>query len=113
MGALILFLWLAFQNVSPEAVQHVQAGLQAKQEGHLDQAITEFKKVTELEPNLAAAFVNLGEVYLEAHDQAAAIPPLKHSLELNPDLVGAHQMLGFALLAQGYSAEAIPHLERA
>jgi tetratricopeptide (TPR) repeat protein len=109
----ILLLWLAFQSVSPEAMQHVQAGMQAKQQGRLDVAITEFRKVTELEPNLAAAFVNLGAVYLDNHDQPAAIPPLKRALELNPELTGAHQMLGVALLSQGYAADAIPHLEKA
>jgi tetratricopeptide (TPR) repeat protein len=109
----IALLWMLWQTVSPEAAQHARAGLQAKQEGHLDVAISEFKKVTELEPNLAAAFVNLGAVYLDNHDQSAAIPPLKRALELNPDLPGAQQMLGFALLAQGYPREAIPHLERA
>jgi tetratricopeptide (TPR) repeat protein len=110
-----LYLWLALQTqaVSPEVVEHVKAGLQAKDAGHMDVAITEFKKVTELAPQLPAAFVNLGAAYLENRDYGNAIPPLKKSLELNPELVGAHQMLGYALLAQGYAAEAIPHLEKA
>jgi tetratricopeptide (TPR) repeat protein len=109
----LLFLGLAFQAVSPEVAQHVRAGVEARQAGHLDQAITEFRKVTELAPDLAAGFVNLGAVYMESHDYSAAIAPLKRALELNPELVGAHQMLGYSLLARGYAAEAIPHLERA
>jgi tetratricopeptide (TPR) repeat protein len=110
---LALLLWLAFQSLSPEALEHVRAGMQAKEQGHLDVAIAEFQKVTELEPNLAPAFVNLGAAYLDNHDQSAAIPPLRKALELNPDLAGAHQMLGVALLSQGYAAEAVPHLEKA
>jgi tetratricopeptide (TPR) repeat protein len=69
--------------------------------------------VTELEPDLAAAFVNLGAAYLQDHEYQAAVAPLQKSVDMNPNLVGAQQMLGFALLEQGYAAEAIPHLERA
>jgi tetratricopeptide (TPR) repeat protein len=113
MIVLALMLGLAGQTtVSPEAAQHIRAGIEAKQQGRLPDAIKEFKIVTELAPNVAAAFVNLGAANLENHDYGAAVPPLKRALELNPDLVGAHQMLGYALLAQGYAEEALPHLEK-
>jgi tetratricopeptide (TPR) repeat protein len=108
----LLFLWLLPQTVSPEAVQHLQAGIEARQQGRLDVAISEFRKATEIEPKLAQGFVNLGQAYLESRDYGGAITPLKRALELNPDLMAAHQLLGYALLAQGYAAEAIPHLER-
>lgn len=108
----LLALGLAWQAVSPEAVQHAQAGLLAQKEGRLTDAIVEFKRVTELAPTLAAAFVNLGAAYLQNHQYAEAVAPLKKSLELNSDLVGAQQMLGIALLAQGYVAESIPYLEQ-
>jgi len=110
---LAMALGLAGQAVSPEAAQHIRAGMEAKQQGRLSDAIKEFKVVTELAPDVAAAFVNLGAANLENHDYGGAIPPLKRALELNPDLIGAHQMLGYALLAQGYAAEALPHLEKA
>jgi tetratricopeptide (TPR) repeat protein len=110
---LAIVLLLALQGPSPEVMQHVQAGMEARRQGHTAEAIAEFKKVTELEPALAIAFVNLGAAYMENHDYGAAIPPLQRALELDGNLVGAHQMLGYALLAQGYAAKAIPHLERA
>jgi tetratricopeptide (TPR) repeat protein len=108
-----LLLWLSWQAVSPEALQHLQAGSEAVKEHHYHAAIIEFKKVTELEPKLAAGFINLGAAYIEEQDYASATAPLKRALELSPDQVDAHQLLGYALLAQGYAAEAIPHLERA
>ena len=111
-SAFLLAAGLAWQSVSPEVVQHVQAGLAAQKQGRMNEAITEFRRVTELAPGLAAAFVNLGAAYFQTRNYGSAIPPLKRALELNPDLPGAHQMLGYALLAQGYAAEAIPHLER-
>ncbi len=113
IATLLLALGLAWQTVSPEVVRHVQAGMEAQKQGRLNDAIVEFKKVTELAPDLPAAFVNLGAAYLQNHEYGAAIGPLKKSLELNPDLAGAQQMLGYALLAQGYAAESIPYLEHA
>ncbi len=108
----LLATGLAWQAVSPEVVEHARAGLAAQQQGRLADAISEFRKASELAPQLPAAFVNLGAAYLQNHQYADAVPALKRALELNPDLVGAHQMLGYALLTQGYAAEAIPHLQR-
>jgi len=107
-----LFAWLAGQSAAPDALRHLQAGLDARKQHQIDAEITEFRKATELDPSLADAFVNLGAAYMEKHDYGAAIAPLKRALELSPDLPAAHQFLGYALLSQGYAAEAIPHLER-
>jgi tetratricopeptide (TPR) repeat protein len=109
---ILLALWLAWQTASPEALQHMQAGVEADRQRHFDVAIAEFKKVTELEPNLPDGFLNLGQAYMESRDYGAAITPLKRAVQLAPDLAAAHQLLGYALLAQGYNAEAIPHLEK-
>src|SRR6266481_9546058 len=105
-------VWLAWQTVSPEALQHLQAGTEADKQRHFEVAIAEFKRVTELEPAPPDGFMNLGQAYMESQDYGAAIPPLKRAVQLAPDLAAAHQLLGYALLAQGYNAEAIPHLER-
>lgn len=110
---LLLLLCLSAQAPSSEALAHLQAGLTADKEHHLDVAIAEFRKAVDLDTNFTEAYVNLGQAYLETHEYGSAIPPLKHALELNPDLIPAHQLLGYALLVQGYAAEAIPHLERA
>jgi tetratricopeptide (TPR) repeat protein len=107
-----LFALLAGQSAGPDALQHLQAGLDARKQHRIEAEITEFRKASELDPSLADAFVNLGAAYMEKHDYGAAIAPLKRALELSPDLPAAHQFLGYALLAQGYAAEAIPHLER-
>lgn len=112
IGAL-LFISLVFQASSSPALQHLHAGVEADKSGQLDSAVAEFQKAIDLDPKLGAAFVDLGEVFIEKREYAAAISPLKHALELNPNIEGAHQLLGYALLAQGYPAEAIPHLEKA
>jgi tetratricopeptide (TPR) repeat protein len=108
----LLFLWFAWQVASPQAAEHMQAGIAADKERKFDVAIAEYKKVTELDPALSDGFVSLGQAYMESGDYGSAIPELRHALRLNPDLVPAHQLLGYALLAQGYASEAIPHLQR-
>ena len=113
MTLALLVLWLLWQTASPDAARHMQAGIEADKQRHVEVAIAEFKKVTELEPSLAIGFVNLGQTYMENHDFTSAISTLKHALQLDSTLIPAHRLLGYALLAQGYSAEAIPHLEKA
>ncbi len=90
----------------------MQAGVEAHKQGHFDIAIAEFRKATETDPNLAEAFLDLGEELMQTRDYGAAIAPLKRALELNSNLDAAHMQLGYALLSEGYAAEAIPHLER-
>lgn len=108
----LLLLWFAWQTLSPEAAQHMQAGIAADKQRQFDVAIAEFRKVTLLEPTYADGFVSLGQAYMEKHDISSAIAPLKHALDVDPDLAPAHQLLGYALLAQGYAVQAIPHLQR-
>jgi tetratricopeptide (TPR) repeat protein len=109
-----LSIALLLQQAGPSpALQHLHAGVEADKAGQLDAAAAEFQKAVELDPKLAVAFVDLGEVLIEQRDYAAAVTPLKHALEINPSADGGHQLLGYALLAQGYAAEAIPHLEKA
>jgi tetratricopeptide (TPR) repeat protein len=108
-----LVLWFALQTLSPEAVQHMQAGIAADKQHQFDIAIAEFQKVTDLEPTFADGFISLGQAYMEKHDFGSATVSLKQALQLNPESTPAHQLLGYALLVQGYAAQAIPHLERA
>jgi tetratricopeptide (TPR) repeat protein len=113
MLQLVLLAWLAGQgNAADLATQHVAAGLEARKQHQVETEIAEFRKASELDPNLADAWLNLGAAYMEKHDYGAALPPLKQALQVSPDLPVAHQLLGYALLAQGYAGEAIPHLER-
>src|SRR5580692_12298156 len=109
---LFLFAWLAGQAGTSDAMQHLQAGLEARKQHRVEAEIAEFRKATESDPNMADAFVNLGAAYMEKHDYGAAIAPLKRAVELSPDLPVAHQLLGYALLSQGYAAESIPHLSK-
>lgn len=99
-------------SFSPEAAQHWNAARQAESQKNFALAVTEYQKVTELEPKLPVGFVSLGQAFMEQRDFAASVAPLKHALELDANNIPAHQLLGYALLATGYAKEAIPHLAR-
>jgi tetratricopeptide (TPR) repeat protein len=99
MISLFLLAWLAGQTATSSAAQHIQAGVDARNQHQVDVEIAEFRKATELAPSLPDAFFNLGAAYMEKRDYGS-------------DLPAAHQLLGYALLAEGYAAEAIPHLEQ-
>jgi len=109
--ALSVAQWLCAQTTSAEAMTHWNAARDAETRKQFDLAVTEYRKVTELEPKLPMAFVGLGQACMEQGDFGGAIPPLKHALDLDASIAPAHQLLGYALLAQGYAAESIPHLE--
>jgi len=103
---------LFFQSLTPEIIEHAQAGTAARQEGRLDVAIQEFRKVTELQPDSAFGHANLGDAYFQNGEYSAAIPELELALRLSPDLPAAHETLGVALLLQGNPEAALPHLEK-
>jgi len=110
---LSLTLLFALHTPSPEAAEHMQAGIAADKQRQFDTAIAEFRKVTDLDPTYVDGFISLGQAFMEKHEFASAMAPLKHALELEKDSTPAHQLLGYDLLVQGYAAEAIPHLQRA
>ena len=101
------------QSASPTLVEHEQAGIAAQKQGQLDVAISEFQKATELNPDSATAFFDLGAAYMQAHRYGDAIEPLKKAVELKGEFPGLHESLGYALLSQGYTAEAIPQFQAA
>lgn len=113
MNILPIVLLLAMQDNGSSFVEHEQAGIAAQKQGQLDTAIREFQKATELNPQSAAAFFNLGAVYMQSRRYGDAIKPLKKALALKGEFPGLHESLGFALLAQGYTAEALPQFQAA
>lgn len=103
---------LLLQNLTPEVIEHAQAGAAARKAGLPQVAIQEFRKVAELQPKSAVAHADLGDAYFQNGDYSAAVSELELALQLNSDLQLPHQTLGVILLMQGNAEEALPHLEK-
>jgi tetratricopeptide (TPR) repeat protein len=108
----LLTCCLFLQSLTPEVIEHAQAGAAARQEGRISVAIQEFRKVTELVPNSAVGHADLGDAYFQNGEYSTAIPELELALRLNTDLLSTHQTLGVVLLMQGNPEGALPHLEK-
>ena len=56
------------------------------------------KRATELDPNLAAAYLSWGRLYVRANRYSEAAPLLERAVSLQPDLVEAHYQLSRVLV---------------
>ncbi|HUB18086.1 MAG TPA: tetratricopeptide repeat protein [Acidobacteriaceae bacterium] len=100
-------------EVNP-AVQKLYAEARtAQQQGDASTAIAKYQAMLRLAPDLAPAYNNLGMLYFNQHDYAAAAPVLAHGLRLNPAMTTAAAMLGLCYFELGENQKAEPLLEKA
>ncbi len=66
-----------------------------------DPRITQFKKMTEADPNNELGHLSLGKTYLEMGLYGDAVPPLQRSLELAPQNSRAYYLLALAQKGAG------------
>lgn len=91
-------------QASPEALYndaHISTST-----GDLQRAIRDYEAILKLDPQLTAAYNNLGSLLLDTQQYERAIPVLRRCLILQPHLASASAMLGMAYLALGQPAEA-------
>ena len=82
--------------------------------GKLDEAIAEYREAIRLQPELAAAHVNLGAILcdqLGKPDEAEI--EFREAIRLQPELAEAYENLGIALLNQGKLDEALQEVRQA
>ena len=76
-----------------------------------DEAQTELKEETRVNPTSEIAYIRLASIAVLLHDSASAIADGKKAVALAPETAEAHYILGRALLEEGDSAAAIRELE--
>jgi tetratricopeptide (TPR) repeat protein len=79
----------------------------------LPEAVEQFEKALESNPNHGSAHVNLGAALAQLGRLDEALPHLEKAVELLPEDAEAHTNLGLVLAMKGQLDAAIPHLERA
>ena len=94
-------------------MQHYsQAGQQALAAGHYDEAESDFKKLLQIDPNIAEMHATLGVVYFQEKKFDQAVPELRRALRLKPGLTRASTVLAMSLSEVGEYQEALPGLEK-
>jgi tetratricopeptide (TPR) repeat protein len=104
-------LKLAAQG-SQEEQQYSEAGQQALAAGHYDEAESNFKKLAQLDPQIAEIHATLGLVYFQEKKFSEAVPELRRALKLKPTLGRASTLLAMSLSETGEYREALPGLEK-
>ena len=93
---------------------HYNLGLALKDQGRMEEALSEFRETARIRPSSADAHNNIGiilEIYYKKYDEA--ISHYQSSLKIEPDNYGTHFNLGLALTENGKSKEAIEHFRTA
>lgn len=81
--------------------EHNSRGIELADRGWLDEAIKEFKKAIELDPNSAHAHDNLATVYAEKKQFREALEEYLMAIKLEPDAATAHYNLAVFLSTHG------------
>lgn len=84
---------------SPQA--HYIMGLIAKAQNRVDDAITSFKRVLQIDPEDVGANINLGQLYANQRKYAEAIASFRIALTIEPYSVTATYNMALALLRAG------------
>lgn len=96
------------------AYQHYLEGCRLDEdETTMDRAREAYERALALDPSLACAYTNLGNLSYRRSDVEAAMSYYARALALDGEQPEAHYNLGFLALSAGDSALAITHLEHA
>ena len=83
----------------------------AQAAGNLPEAAARYEEILQVSPRLAAAYNNLGSVYLQEREFRKAVQVLQRGLQINRDMPSASALLGVALYEMGDYKAAKPRLE--
>jgi protein O-mannosyl-transferase len=98
---------------SKNVIAHNGLGDEFARQGRLTEAIQQYQKSLEINPNFTAAYNNLGLVLAEQGRLDDAIQYYQEALEKNPDYAQANNNLGIVLAAQGRLDDAIGNFQKA
>lgn len=85
----------------------------AQASGDLQTAVQRYEQIIAVAPRLAAAYNNLGSIYIQQREFGKAAEVLKKGLAINPSMPSASALLGIALYESRDYAQAEPRLTAA
>jgi tetratricopeptide (TPR) repeat protein len=121
LSSALLILCLATrllsQSKSPETDPRVEElyaeAKSAEARGDGAEAIAKYESILQIAPGLAAAYNNLGALYLRQHEYEKAVAALERGLKIDPKMPSASALLGISLYEMGDYANARSRLEAA
>jgi tetratricopeptide (TPR) repeat protein len=109
-------LWSSVVAMFPfpesDPLVHYNLGNAYMHNGKYDQAIFEFNRTLQLQPNHARAYNNLGRIYVMQGRLNEAIAAFKQAVAVNPGNAKAYNNLGSAYLMQGDVENALSAIQR-
>ena len=90
---------------------HYNVGTLLLNSGHLDEAILEFQKELQIQPEFVEAHNNLGIAFSSKGEFDNALAHFEKAIELDPHLPKVHQNIATVLLRQGHPDQALAHLQ--
>ena len=110
-ACIVLTTILLVGCVSP-AQEHLNKGNAYCDQGEFDEAIQEFTKAIELDPEYALAYNNRGVAYDEKGEYDKAIADCNKAIELNPELDEPYFGRGLGYMELGQKEKAISDFEK-
>jgi tetratricopeptide (TPR) repeat protein len=92
---------------------YVQASALDEDPATYDQAEELYERATRLDPTLAIAYTNLGNIRFRRGDEVSAIRLYRRAIEVDPRQPEAHYNLGYVMLEKGDARGATAYFERA
>jgi tetratricopeptide (TPR) repeat protein len=102
---------VASSGPAADVAQLFQAGQDALNRGHLNEAEHDFRQVLKLNPQLGGAYANLGVVYMRRKQWAQALDTLRKAEHLLPQVPGIRLNIGLAYYRQNEFLKAIRPFE--
>ncbi len=94
-------------------VAHNNLGYSLPEKERLDEAMAQYQKALQINPNFAMAHNNLGNALLQTSNVDEAIAHLQKAVQINPDYPSFHNNLGNALLQMSNVDQAIAQYQTA
>jgi tetratricopeptide (TPR) repeat protein len=102
---------LAAQDSSRSEIQkHYERATEARQAGHNDIAVKEFREILRLDSHNAEAHANIGVIEYTEKNYAQAADEFRAALKLRPSLWNAEAFLGMSEFRLGHPQEAKAHI---
>jgi tetratricopeptide (TPR) repeat protein len=107
-------LWTDTLAKSPDSwTAHNNLGNALLRKGQVDEALKQFQKALEINPNYAQAHSNLGVALLQKGRLDDAVAQYQTALGMYPNYAQAHSNLGLALSQKGQLEDAVVHCQKA